>query len=132
MAIMSDRVIGDQGLLRTAQGLAIEVRLPWYRSLPLSTVEIEQVEIDGRAVDLAGVSFSLEGRTYPLAALEEQTEHVWYVLDSAYLMLDGLELGDGPHQVSVTMVLYPPYIVGLRRPTRETRACTLSPEHANV
>jgi len=31
------------------KGLELPIRLPWYRALPLSTVEIKQVSIDGQA-----------------------------------------------------------------------------------
>ena len=42
------RVISDNGLRATPTGYRIDVRLPWYRSLPVSTVEVGEVSIDGR------------------------------------------------------------------------------------
>ncbi|MEL0252653.1 MAG: hypothetical protein VW935_12000, partial [Novosphingobium sp.] len=76
---------------------------------------------------------SLEGKAYPLSALEEQTGHVWYVLDSAILTVPDVDLADGEtHEIAVTLILYPPYIRGLRRPTRDVRALTVSREPLHV
>lgn len=133
MTIIAERVIGDAGAMQTATGLAIDLRLPWYRSLPLSTVEVGAVEIDRRTVGPAGMTLSLEGKTYPLSALEEQVGHVWYVLDSAILTVPGVDLADGEtHEIAITLILYPPYIRGLRRPTRDVRALIVSREPSHV
>lgn len=133
MTIIAERVIGDAGAVQTAAGLTIDLRLPWYRSLPLSTVEVGAVEIDGAPVDTAGATLTLEGQTYPLGALEEQTAHVWYVLDSAILTLPAIDLADGKrHEIAVTLILYPPYIRGLRRPTRDVCSQIVNREPAHV
>lgn len=133
MTIIADRVIGDAGAIQTAAGLTVDLRLPWYRSLPLSTVEVGAIEIDGEIVDPAGATLTLEDKTYPLAALKEQTTHVWYVLDSATLTLPGVDLADGkPHEIAVALILYPPYIRGLRRPTRDVCSQIVRREPANV
>lgn len=129
MEVQANRIIGDDGIFASGGGLAIEIRLPWYRSLPLSTVEVERVELDGALIDPAQIVFTLEGKSYALADLEEQVEQVWYVLDSAYLKLDGITADVGSeHEVSVTLNLYPPYIHGLKRPVRDIRKLTLAQE----
>lgn len=35
-----ERVIGEEGLTATPAGARLAMRLPWYRSLPFSTVEV--------------------------------------------------------------------------------------------
>lgn len=133
MTIIAERVIGDAGAWQGNTGLAIDLRLPWYRSLPLSTVELGAVEIDGKAIDLSRATLTLEDRTYPIAAMEKQTTHVWYVLDSATLTLPDIDLADGVvHEIAVTLILYPPYIPGLRRPTRDVCSQIVNRETANV
>jgi hypothetical protein len=120
--VQTSRVISDGGLQATATGLRIDVRLPWYRSLPLSTIEVAEVTINGETVDATRVSFELEGRRYDLATLPDQVDKVWYVLDSAFInvALDGAARG-AEYRVSVTLNLYPPYIRGLKRVTRDSK-----------
>lgn len=129
MEVQANRLIGTEGIFATEGGIALELRLPWYRSLPLSTVEVDQVEFDGAKIDSKRVAFMLEGKSYALAELEEQVGHVWYVLDSAYLKIEGLAAAIGSeHVVAVTLNLYPPYIHGLKRPVRDCRKLTLTVE----
>jgi hypothetical protein len=115
-------VIGPSGITATPDGVRIDIRLPWYRSLPLSTIEVAGVTIDGAPVDPAAMTFELEGRRFALDQLPDQVSTVWYVLDSAYLLLRGLPIkAGGETTVGVTLALYPPYIRGLKRMTAETK-----------
>jgi hypothetical protein len=118
--VMTSKVIGDGGIAITPRGFRIDIRLPWYRSLPVSTVEIDSVSIDGVPVDPADITFELEDRKIALSAMADQVDTVWYVLDSAYLNVasDRLDRGTA-HEFGVTMSLYPPYIRGLRRMTQD-------------
>ena len=125
--MQTNRVISDHGLSAAAAGYKIDIRLPWYRSLPLSTVEVGEVTFDGKAVDPAKIRFELEGRSYALSDMPELTEKVWFVLDSAFLNIEGPALpADSEHSVSVTLNLYPPYIRGLKRVSRETKTLRAS------
>lgn len=127
-----NRVIGDLGIRYQSGAIKVELRLPWYRSLPLSTVEIEAVEIDGEPIQPARLSFELEGRRYALSEMEEQTGHVWYVLDSGWLNIDVADLRPGPHELSIVLSTYPPYIHGLKRPLRDRQSFTIAEDHADV
>ena len=118
--VMTSKVIGAGGIAATPTGFRIDIRLPWYRSLPVSTVEIDSVAIDGVPVDRANVTFELEDREIALSAMPDAVDTVWYVLDSAYLNVKSGRLDPAAaHEFSVTMSLYPPYIRGLRRMTQD-------------
>ena len=120
--MQTSRVISENGLRATPTGFSIDIRLPWYRSLPLSTLEVAAVSIDGRSVDAAQVRFELEGESWPLTALPDLVSKVWYVLDSAWLIVESTPLKAGSeHEVSVTLNLYPPYIRGLKRVSRDRK-----------
>ena len=41
----------------TATGVVLDIRLPWYRSLPLSTVEVASLRVDGREIAPERMSF---------------------------------------------------------------------------
>jgi hypothetical protein len=119
--VMTSKVIGDGGVAITPRGFRIDIRLPWYRSLPVSTVAIDSVAVDGVAIDPADVIFELEDRHIALADMADQVDTVWYVLDSAYLNVRSNQLDPGAaHEFSVTLSLYPPYIRGLRRMINDT------------
>ena len=124
------RVIGEGGLCATAEGWNLDIRLPWYRSLPVSTIEIDSLAVDGVAIDLDRVQFELEGRRLSVQAMAEQCELVWYVLDSAYLHFPAPTQAEGAHDITLTLNLYPPYIRGLKRMTRETQRLTPQPASA--
>ncbi|HWU02468.1 MAG TPA: DUF6379 domain-containing protein [Novosphingobium sp.] len=116
-----EQVIGQSGIAASADGLRLDMRLPWYRSLPLSTVRVESVAIDGAAIDLSDALFELDGRRWPLAAIEDEVDSFWFVLDSAFLILPGVNLASGEtHEVSLTIALYPPYIPGMKRANTQT------------
>jgi hypothetical protein len=115
-------VIGPTGITASADGVRIDLRLPWYRSLPLSTVEVAGVTLDGEPVEFSTMTFELEGRRFSLEQMQDQASTVWYVLDSAYLILKGRSIKAGDEvAVGVTLALYPPYIRGLKRMTAETK-----------
>ena len=121
-SMQTSRVISENGLRATPGGFKVDIRLPWYRSLPLSTIEVAEVRIDGCTVDPAQVRFELEGESYPLSALPDLVSKVWYVLDSAWLVVESAALQAGSeHDVGVTLNLYPPYIRGLKRVSRDRK-----------
>lgn len=111
-----ERVIGEEGLTAERGGLRLAMRLPWYRSLPFSTVEIAGLAIDGQAVDLSVARIEYDGASWPLSELGEQVDSFWFVRDSAFLFLPNRGEASGEeHQVALTINVNPPYIPGMKR-----------------
>lgn len=110
-----ERVIAEKGLTLGRDRARIEVRLPWYRSLPLSTVRIERVAFDGDDIPLAEVCFELGDINMPLSSLEDLTNDFWFVLDAAFVTFPARIAPGSAHQVEVSITLFPPYIPGMRR-----------------
>jgi hypothetical protein len=111
-----ERVIGEEGLSAERGGLRLAMRLPWYRSLPFSTVEVASLAIDGQAVDLSGASIEYDGKAWPLAEIGDQVDEFWFVRDSAFLFLpDRTEKAGEEHAVALTINVNPPYIPGMKR-----------------
>jgi len=98
--------------------LELGVRLPWYRSLPLSVVEIKDLTIDGQPVPDSKVRVALNDKVFTCTDLANQTGEFWYVLDSARLEVDWPVDPASDHQIALTVNLYPPYIPGLTWVTR--------------
>ncbi|WP_088311004.1 C-glycoside deglycosidase beta subunit domain-containing protein [Novosphingobium sp. B 225] len=120
-----ERVIGEEGLSAAPQGLRLAMRLPWYRSLPFSTVAVASLAIDGEPVDLTDAVIEYDGSAWPLAANGEQVDSFWFVRDSAYLVLPGRSLPVGSaHEVALNVTVSPPYIPGMTRANPQTEMLT--------
>ena len=117
-----ERIIGEEGLSATPEGLRLAMRLPWYRSLPFSIVEIDSVHIDGTPADLSDAKVEFDGAVWPLKDLGEQTNAFWFVRDSAFLHLPGQSAAPGnEHEVALSMFISPPYIPGMKRANTQTQ-----------
>lgn len=121
-----ERVIGEEGLAATAGGLKLAMRLPWYRSLPFSVVEVGPLSVDGEAVDLADALIEYNGQHWPLAENGEKVDTFWFIRDSAFLVLPSLsaEVGE-TREVSLNLFISPPYIPGMRRTNPQTSTLTV-------
>jgi hypothetical protein len=115
----SDYLVAKKGSGVDAEQITVELWLPWYRSMPLSVVEITELVVDGRTLALDGAELELNGKRFPLAGLADLTDEWWFVQDSAYLHLPnpGVSPG-GPHAAEALVKLYPPYIPMLTWVTR--------------
>ncbi len=106
------KLIYENSLTASPEGYAFEVRLNWYRSLPLSSVEVLSLALDGQTVPLEQVRFAINGHEYGLAELPERYEEFWFVQDSAVLKVlqpDKVKAGE-THQLDAEMSLRYPYI----------------------
>lgn len=92
---------------RTFDGAELSIRSPWYRSLPLSCVDV-QLAIDGSPVDETRVSFCVNHQSYALWELSELIDEFWFVLDPARLRITGVSAG--PHDVVLRLGLRIPYL----------------------
>lgn len=119
----SDVLVTPQASRITPQGLSLDLRLPWYRSLPLSVVMPTELLLDGQRLPLEGSTVEHEGRHHTLAELPEQVQAWWFVQDSVTLhvpLAPALRqaAAAGTHEVTLTLNLYPPYIPMLTWVTR--------------
>ena len=120
-------MIGEEGLATTPRGLRLAMRLPWYRSLPFSTVEVASLAIDGEPVDLSAMRVEYEGQSWSLAEMAEQTNAFWFVRDSAFLLLPGRDAPAGSrHDVALTINVNPPYIPGMKRANPQTETLAVN------
>src|SRR3954451_22722790 len=71
----------DVRRLPDASGIAVSVQLPWYRSLWLSAVDGVEVSVNGISVPKDRIRFELQGRSYRVDELPEQSETLWLVGD---------------------------------------------------
>src|SRR5215208_4125441 len=58
-------------------GFQIGVRLPYYRGVVLTLVGETVLSIDGEKMDASQMTVTLNGRTYPLRQLENESTNKW-------------------------------------------------------
>mgnify|MGYP000911881669 CR=1 FL=1 len=108
----SVQLIVEDSLRALADGFAFEVRLNWYRSLPLSSVEIIGVQLDGQPVPPDQITFEINDQRYSPAELREQSEALWFVQDFATLHIrqPGTVKADEAHTLEAEVALRFPYM----------------------
>jgi hypothetical protein len=110
--VLYDQVIADGSLRANPGGFQFDVRLPWYRALPVACLEGLDVTIDGTSIPREELRIEINGRTRALADLPPLHDEQWYVADAAPVtapLPDGL--GDGEHELDVTIAVRIPYII---------------------
>jgi Domain of unknown function (DUF6379) len=118
-SVFSGFLISGPGTRVNGSVLTLEVRLPWYRSLPLSVARVSEICIDGKAISLAGAEVEANGKRFPLADLADKTTDFWFVLDSILVHVPIAKLDPAqPHEADLLLHIYPPYIPMLTWVTR--------------
>jgi len=78
-------LLADDALSEHDGGFELDVRLNWYRSLPLSSVATLELSVDGETVPRGEIAFVLNGSEHALDELAGRWEETWFVLDPATL-----------------------------------------------
>jgi hypothetical protein len=95
------------------KGYAFKVRLPDYRSLPLSCIVGIELMVNGQAVDPSTIILKLAEDTFRLSQLPALHTKTWWVLDTAELFVpSGYDLKAGEHDVAGTLIFLLPYATG--------------------
>jgi hypothetical protein len=122
--VLTDQVIGDGSLCAAGEGFTFDLRMPWYRALPLSSLEGLEVRIDGEPVRSEELRLSLDRKTYSLADLPPLHDEWWYVADPAEVRAPKPGgLAPGGHELDVTIALRIPYIVESGHPLVMRERC---------
>src|SRR4051812_2444798 len=110
MGPLDKDVVRPDALTATSDGLALEIHQHWYRSLPLTSVGVLDVEIDGAPVKDATIEAN--GKTYRFEELAEQPDEWWFTTDAitVHIPRHGTKPGDR-HQVKVDLGLLIPYLL---------------------
>lgn len=116
--MMTNVLLEADSLAARPEGLAISLRLPWYRSLPLSVIQLDELRIDGTEIPAGKLRFQVNGQLRPLAEMAQLTGEYWFVQDSLVLVADQAIAAGEEHEVDVTLSFYPPYIADFRRKSR--------------
>ena len=105
-------LVEDDSLRSTETGCEVRLRLKWYRSLPLSCIELLQVTLDDQPVNPDLIRLSVNGHTYQLKELTDLVEEFWFVQDAAILSIQhaGIVKRGESHKIGAELALRFPYI----------------------
>jgi len=103
-------VLFDELLLPDEAIARLPIRLPWYRSLPMSCIEGLEIAIDDETVPADHVSIEIAGTPRSLADVAQSHDAVWFVLDTAQAIIQTpAPISPGDHRVSIAVTLRIPY-----------------------
>jgi hypothetical protein len=112
--LFDELMLPDEAILQhsgtDATRAVLPIRLPWYRSLQLSTIDGIELAVDGEAVSPDNVSINFGGTKYSLAEATQLSDAWWFVLDTLQTEIQvpaSVEPGD--HRVDLTLSLRIPY-----------------------
>lgn len=109
--MIPDRLIEKDTLTTDGATCSVEVRIPWYRSLPASCIAEFGLAIDGIPAPADSLRWTMNGQTFRLADLVGRTDEWWFPTDSAVLSGDITIPDRTEHSVDVELKLFIPYIV---------------------
>lgn len=109
---LSDGVVRPDALKAGTDGLELAVRIGWYRSLPLSSVQVESLTVDGTPVPADEITFALDGTDYRLDELAGHWDRWWFVRNPAVLRLRSVTAKPGDRvRVELKIGWRIPYII---------------------
>jgi hypothetical protein len=104
-------MLRPDALREDALGLALEVRLPWYRSLPLSCVESIELSLNGRPVSCDDLLVAVDGCDRRVTELEPLEDRPWFVRDPIALKAPWVVEAGEEIDVRLRVRLRIPYIL---------------------
>lgn len=117
-------LIVDHSLVRAGDGIRVDLRIPYYRGLGLSMVDIPALEIDGKSVDLSRARFEVHGNDYALSELPSAVDDRWGFTEPARITIPGFDLEPGEHDIDATIDLRISYLP-VRHPAHARKRLTL-------
>jgi Domain of unknown function (DUF6379) len=107
-----DTILTEDSLSRRPEGVAIALKVPWYRSLWLSSVSDVRVVVEGREIPRDELRAELKHRSYRIEELPEQWDVLWFLQDRLEIVvpLDPPPEAGEKVQVEVTLDLRLPYM----------------------
>ena len=112
MGPLDKDVVREDALHATSEGFALDIRSHWYRSLPLTSLVVLDLTVDGEKVPEDAITIGVNGKTFTVPQLADGYDAWWYVLDPAQLRVrkPGFDPGQ-PHHVEFSLGLSIPYIL---------------------
>jgi hypothetical protein len=104
-------VVRDDALSATAEGYALEIHSHWYRALPLTSLAVVELELDGERIDPAELVVEANGKRFRFEELAERYDEWWFTTDPVTLHIPAADPRRGEHHVELELGLRIPYLL---------------------
>lgn len=112
MGPLDKDVVREDALHATGDGFALDIRSHWYRSLPLTSLLVLDLAVDGEKVPEGDLTVAVNGKSFTVPQLADGYDEWWYVLDQVELRVRKAGFDPArPHQVEFDLGLSIPYIL---------------------
>jgi hypothetical protein len=109
---MDKDVVRDDALSASEEGYALEIHSHWYRSLPLTSLAVVDLTLDGEPVEPSELTVEANGKTYGFDELGELYDEWWFVTDAVTLQIPWPDAASGgEHRVELDLGLSIPYLI---------------------
>ena len=112
MGPLDKDVVRDDALHATGDGFVLDIRSHWYRSLPLTSLAVLDLAVDGEKVAENDMTVAVNGKSFTVSQLASGYDEYWYVLDPLELRVrrPGFDRAQ-PHEIEFGLGLAIPYIL---------------------
>ena len=112
MGPLDKDVVRDDALSVTEDGYRLEIHSHWYRSLPMTSLAVVDLTLDGERVDSHQLRVGVNGKAFAFAELEELYDEWWFITDAVTLEIPrrGGVTGER-HRVELDLGLSIPYLI---------------------
>jgi Domain of unknown function (DUF6379) len=105
-------VVRDNSLSTTDEGYTLEIHSHWYRALPLTSLAVVELTLDGEPVEPSELTVEANGKRFAFDELEQRFDEWWFTTDAVTLHVPrpGATAG-GRHRVELELGLSIPYLI---------------------
>jgi hypothetical protein len=111
MGPLDKDVVRDDALSATDAGYTLQIHSHWYRALPLTSLAVVDLALDGERVDTSGVTVEANGKTFDFAELADLYDEWWFTTDAVTLHIPRDGAAPGAHRVELDLGLRIPYLI---------------------
>ncbi len=111
MGPLDKDVVRDDALTATANGLALEIHSHWYRALPLTSLAVVDLAIDGDRVDAAELKVEANGKLLDFEELTHRYDDWWFTTDAVTLHIPRKNGRGSRHRIELDLGLLIPYLI---------------------
>lgn len=113
MGPLDKDVVRDDALsVEPGQGYALQIRSHWYRALPLSSVAVVDLKLDGERVEPLTLTVEANGKRFRFDELPERYDEWWFTTDPITLHVPCADAREGiEHRVELELGLLIPYLI---------------------
>jgi uncharacterized protein DUF6379 len=112
MGPLDKDVVRPDALRVAGDALELELHQHWYRSLPLTSVGVLDIQIDDEPVSTEEITIEANGSTFSFDELAERSDEWWFTTDAITVRIPRADAKPGDeYRVRVDLGLLIPYLL---------------------